>query len=133
MKKHHFNKYIIIHINQYDLLKNSDFIYKNHYKIQMNKIKKLYQLRESLFSWEKEIGIDNLSEKSKIIFSYLLTIKKFPVAVNSIKYNELIEKNMSIATFNRAIKELVQNQKISLLPDPRDKRSQIVNFISSNE
>ena len=77
----------------------------------MNKIKKLYQLRESLLIWEKEIGINNLSEKSKIIFSYLLTIKKFPVAVNSIKANELIGVNMSIATFNRAIKELVQNEK----------------------
>ena len=99
----------------------------------MNKIKKLYQLRESLINWEKEIGINNLSEKSKIIFSYLLTIKKFPVAVNSIKANELIGMNMSIASFNRAIKELVQNGKISLLPDPRDKRSQIVGSISTNE
>ena len=99
----------------------------------MNKIKRLYQLRESLLIWEKEIGINNLSEKSKIIFSYLLTIKKFPVAVNSIKANELIKMQMSIASFNRAIKELVQNEKISLLPDPRDKRSQIVSFIITNE
>ena len=99
----------------------------------MNKIKKLYQLRESLLIWEKEIGINNLSEKSRIILSYLLTIKKFPVAVNSIKANRLIGTNMSMATFNRAIKELVRNGKISLLPDPRDKRSQILSFISTKE
>lgn len=99
----------------------------------MNKIKKLYQLRESLLTWEREIGISNLSEKSKIIFSYLLTIKKFPVAINSIKANKLIEVNMSIATFNRAIKELVKNEKILLLPDPRDKRSLIVSAIKTNE
>ena len=41
----------------------------------MNKIKKLCQLRESLLIGEKEIKINNLSEKRKIIFSYLLTIK----------------------------------------------------------
>ena len=99
----------------------------------MNKIKKLYELRESLLIWEKEIGINNLSEKSKIIFSYLLTIKKFPVAVNSIKANELIGMQMSIASFNRAIKELIKNEKISLVHDPRDKRSQIVNSIRTNE
>ena len=99
----------------------------------MNKINKLYQLRESLSIWEKEIGIDSLSEKSKIIFSYLLTIKKFPVAVNSIKANELIGMQMSIASFNRAIKELIKNEKISLVLDPRDKRSQIVNSIRTNE
>ena len=115
------------------LKKNSDFIYKNHYKIQMNKIKKLYQLRESLLTWEEEIGINNLSEKSKIIFSYLLTIKKFPITINSIKSNELIGKNMSIASFNRAIKELINNEKILLLPDPRDKRSQIISSINTNE
>ena len=99
----------------------------------MNKIKKLYQLRESLLIWEKEIGINNLSEKSKIIFSYLLTIKKFPIHINILKANELIRGNMSIASFNRAIKELIENKKISLLPDPRDKRSLIVNSINTNE
>ena len=40
---------------------------------------------------------------------------------------------MSIATFNRAIKELVKNEKILLLPDPRDKRSLIVSAIKTNE
>ena len=97
----------------------------------MNKIKKLYQLRESLLVWEKEVGINNLSEKSKIIFSYLLTINNFPVAVNSIKTNELIGTNMSTATFNRAIKELVNSGKISLHPDPRDKRSNILSLINT--
>ena len=41
----------------------------------MNKIKKLCQLRKSLLIGEKEIEINNLSEKNNIIFFYLLTIK----------------------------------------------------------
>ena len=63
-------------INRYGLLKKVWFYLENDYKINMNKIKKLCQLRESLLIGKKEIGINNLSEKSKIIFSYLLTIKK---------------------------------------------------------
>ena len=42
----------------------------------MNKIKKLCQLMESLLVEGKEIGLNNLSEKSKIIFSYPSNNKK---------------------------------------------------------
>ena len=74
---------IIIDINQYGSLKKVWFYLENDYKISMNKIKKLCQLRESLLIGEKEIGINNLSEKSKIIFSYLLTIKKYTENISS--------------------------------------------------
>ena len=98
-----------------------------------NKIKKLYELRKSLFIWEKEIGISELSEKSKIIFSFLLTVKKFPISINSVKENKVIVKSMSIASFNRAVKELILNKKIFLKPDPMDRRSQIVSSIKISE
>ena len=98
-----------------------------------NKIKKLYELRKSLFIWEKEIGISELSEKSKIIFSFLLTVKKFPISINSVKENKVIVKSMSIASFNRAVKELILNKKIFLKPHPMDRRSQIVSSIKINE
>lgn len=98
-----------------------------------NKIKKLYELRKSLFIWEKEIGISELSEKSKIIFSFLLTVKKFPISINSVKENKVIVKSMSIASFNRAVKELILNKKIFLKPHPMDRRSQIVSSIKISE
>ena len=39
---------------------------------------KLFNLRKSLDFWEKEIGIDRLNTKSKIIIEYLLSQKKLP-------------------------------------------------------
>ena len=85
-------------INQYDLLKNSDFIIKNDYKIKMNKIKKLYHLRESLLTWEKEIGIDNLSysyksnlrNKSNIFITDISDTKKLNTLFRKFKITKVI-------------------------------------------
>ena len=96
----------------------------------MKSLNKLYQLRESLENWEKEIGINELSEKSKIIFSYLLTVRKFPITINAIKENEFISSNMSIASFNRSIKELLIKNRITIIANPMDKRSQMLESIS---
>ena len=86
----------------------------------MDKIKKLYQLRENLLVWEKEIGINILSEKSKIIYSYLLTIKKFHflVRVSKKKYINMIKKkyiscllNLSQNEIDDGIQEIEKNYK----------------------
>tara|TARA_Y100000768_G_scaffold102365_1_gene74774 strand:- start:606 stop:896 length:291 start_codon:yes stop_codon:yes gene_type:complete len=89
---------------------------------------KLFNLRKSLDLWEKEIGIDRLSTKSKIIVEYLLSQKKLPISLNEIRNDNFIEKNMSIASFNRCIKELIKSKRIKVYLDTNDRRSQIIDL-----
>ena len=89
---------------------------------------KLFNLRKSLDLWEKEIGIDKLSTKSKIIIEFLLSQKKLPISINEIRNDNFVEKKMSIATFNRCINELIKSKKIKVYLDTNDRRSQIIDL-----
>ena len=89
---------------------------------------KLFNLRKSLDLWEKEIGIDRLSTKSKIIIEYLLSQKKLPISLNEIRSDNFVEKKMSIASFNRCIKELIKSKRIKVYLDTNDRRSQIIDL-----
>ena len=89
---------------------------------------KLFNLRKSLDLWEKEIGIDRLSTKSKIIIEYLLSQKKLPISLNEIRNDNFVEKKMSIATFNRCINELIKSKRIKVYLDTNDRRSQIIDL-----
>ena len=79
--------------------------------------------------WEKEIGLDRLSTKSKIIIEYLLSQKKLPISLNEIRNNSFIVKKMSVASFNRCIKELLKSKKIKVYLDTNDRRSQIIDLV----
>ena len=89
---------------------------------------KLFNLRKSLDLWEKEIGIDKLSTKSKIIFEFLLSQKKLPISLNEIRNDNFVEKKMSIASFNRCINELIKSKRIKVYLDTNDRRSQIIDL-----
>ncbi len=89
---------------------------------------KLFNLRKSLDLWEKEIGIDKLSTKSKIIIEFLLSQKKLPISLNEIRNDNFVEKKMSIASFNRCINELIKSKKIKVYLDTNDRRSQIIDL-----
>lgn len=89
---------------------------------------KLFNLRKSLDLWEKEIGIDKLSTKSKIIIEFLLSQKKLPISLNEIRSDNFVEKKMSIASFNRCINELIKSKKIKVYLDTNDRRSQIIDL-----
>ena len=89
---------------------------------------KLFNLRKSLDLWEKEIGIDRLSTKSKIIIEYLLSQKKLPISLNEIRNDNFVEKKMSIASFNRCINELIKSRRIKVYLDTNDRRSQIIDL-----
>ena len=89
---------------------------------------KLFNLRKSLDLWEKEIGIDRLSTKSKIIIEYLLSQRKLPISLNKIRRDNFVEKKMSIASFNRCINELIKSKKIKVYLDTNDRRSQIIDL-----
>ena len=89
---------------------------------------KLFNLRKSLDFWEKEIGIDRLNTKSKIIIEYLLSQKKLPISLNEIRNDNFVEKKMSIASFNRCINELIKSKKIKVYLDTNDRRSQIIDL-----
>ncbi len=90
---------------------------------------KLFNIRKSLDTWEKELGIDNLSTKSKIILEYLLSLKKLPVPINDLRNDNFIEKKMSVASFNRSINELLKLKRIKLSSNPIDRRSQNIELI----
>ncbi len=89
---------------------------------------KLFNLRKSLDLWEKEIGIDKLSTKSKIIIEFLLSQRKLPISLNEIRSDNFVEKKMSIASFNRCINELIKSKKIKVYLDTNDRRSQIIDL-----
>ena len=91
---------------------------------------KLYKLRIELEKWEKDININKLTEKSRIIYSILLANKnKLPISLKEIKNNDLIKSNMSTASFNRSINELVIELLIKLDSNPADRRaSRIINI-----
>ena len=91
---------------------------------------KLYKLRIELEKWEKDININKLTEKSRIIYSFILANKnKLPISLKEIKNNDLIKSNMSTASFNRSINELVRELLIKLDPNPADRRaSRIINI-----
>ena len=85
---------------------------------------KLYKLRLELEKWEKSINISKLTEKSRIIYSYLLANKnKLPISIKEIKDNDLIKDNMSTASFNRSINELIRELLIKTDSNPSDRRA----------
>ena len=85
---------------------------------------KLYKLRLELEKWEKSINISTLTEKSRIIYSYLLANKtKLPISIKEIKDNDLIKDKMSTASFNRSINELIKELLIKTDSNPSDRRA----------
>ena len=96
--------------------------------IFMKDYQKLFHLRKSIDVWEKEIGIDNLSTKKKIIIEYLLSQKKLPISLNELRNDNFVAKNMSIASFNRSINELLKSKNIKVYLDTDDRRSQIIDL-----
>ena len=93
-------------------------------------LSKIYELRTSLLNWEKRMGIDRFSNHKKIILSLLSQIKKFPISINVFKSNHFIKEQMSEASFNRALKDLVDDSLIKINKDPLDKRSLLITKIN---
>lgn len=85
---------------------------------------RLYKLRLELQKWEKSLNINNLTEKSRIIYSYLLANKKkLPILIKEIKDSVYIRENMSTASFNRSINELIKELLIKTDSNPSDRRA----------
>ena len=61
---------------------------------------KLFQLRQALDAYEKEIGLDHLSEVEKAVFSFVTSNKK--VNVTSITKHPYFAK-YSLSTIKRAV------------------------------
>tara|TARA_E500000178_G_C16857077_1_gene677891 strand:+ start:538 stop:837 length:300 start_codon:yes stop_codon:yes gene_type:complete len=93
-------------------------------------LSKIFELRASLLNWEKRMGIDEFSDHKKIILSLLSQIKKFPISINLFKSNDFIQEQMSEASFNRALKDLVEDNLIAINKDPLDKRSLLITKIN---
>ena len=91
-----------------------------------NSLIKIHQLRASLLDWEKRTKLDRYTDHEKIILTLLAKVEKFPISVNKFKTKKFIKDQMSNASFNRAIKDLVKINLIELIQDPKDKRSQLI-------
>ena len=61
---------------------------------------KLFQLRQALDAYEKEIGLDHLSEVERAVFSFVTSNKK--VTVTSITKHPYFAK-YSLSTIKRAV------------------------------
>ena len=86
--------------------------------------KKLYKLRLELEKWEKSLNINKLTEKSRIIYSFLLANKeKLPISIKEIQKENLIKESMSVASFNRSINQLIKELLIKTDSNPTDRRA----------
>ena len=93
-------------------------------------LSKIYELRASLLNWEKRMGIDSFSDHKKIVLSLLSQIKKFPISINVFKSNDFIQEQMSESSFNRALKDLAEDNLVKINKDPLDKRSLLITKIN---
>ena len=93
---------------------------------------KLYKLRLELEKWEKSINISKLTEKSRIIYSYLLANKtNLPITIKEMKNSFLIKNSMSTASFNRSINELVKEFLVQVDSNPSDRRASRITKIKN--
>lgn len=74
----------------------------------MTDIEKLAQLKQLLFSLEKDLGIEDLGQvKRNILYAAtLVSIENTPIETDSIRSHELVAQ-VARSTFFKAIKELV--------------------------
>ena len=76
------------------------------------------------------MGIDSFSDHKKIVLSLLSQIKKFPISINLFKSNDFILEQMSESSFNRALKDLAEDNLVKISKDPLDKRSLLITKIN---
>ncbi len=88
-------------------------------------IKKLFQLRQSLDEYEKELGLSDYSEVEKAVFSYISSNTN--ATITAIKNDPYFSK-YSLSTIKRAVLFLTSNNIVIASQSEIDRREMILSL-----
>jgi DNA-binding MarR family transcriptional regulator len=91
----------------------------------MNTLRKLFELRESLDTYEREMGFDELSEVEKSVLEFVM--HKRDATITAITKNQYFSK-YSLSTIKRAVGVLLSNEIITANQSNSDRRSMILTY-----
>lgn len=91
----------------------------------MNVLTKLFELRESLDTYEREMGLDQLSEVEKSVLEFVMNKKD--ATITAITKNQYFAK-YSLSTIKRAVGVLLSNEIISANQSQSDRRAMILTY-----
>ncbi len=91
----------------------------------MKALEKLFELRRSLDSYEREMGFDKLSEVEKSVLEFVMHSKDANItAITKDKYFA----KYSLSTIKRAVGVLLSNNIITATQSSVDKRAMILTY-----
>jgi len=93
--------------------------------IIMSALNKLFELRESLDAYERDLGFDQLSDIEKAVLEFV--INKKDANITSITKNQYFSK-YSLSTIKRAVGVLLANELISSKQSLSDRRAMILSY-----
>jgi DNA-binding MarR family transcriptional regulator len=91
----------------------------------MKALKKLFELRRSLDSYEREMGFDKLSEVEKAVLEFVMHSED--ANITRITKDEYFSK-YSLSTIKRAVGVLLSEKIITATQSSVDKRSMILSY-----
>lgn len=91
----------------------------------MSVLKKLFELRESLDNYERELGFDQLSEVEKSVLEFIMHEKD--ATITAITKNQYFSK-YSLSTIKRAVGVLLSNDIIIATQSTVDRRAMILTY-----
>lgn len=91
----------------------------------MGSLKKLFELRESLDTYERELGLGQLSEVEKSVLEFVMHQKD--ATITAITKNQYFSK-YSLSTIKRAVGVLLSNEIISANQSQSDRRAMILSY-----
>jgi len=91
----------------------------------MSILRKLFELRESLDSYERELGFDQLSEVEKAVLEFVMHQKD--ATITAVTKNQYFAK-YSLSTIKRAVGVLLSNDIISATQSNVDRRAMILRY-----
>ena len=91
----------------------------------MSKLKKLFELRESLDTYERELGLGQLSEVERSVLEFVMHQKD--ATITAITKNQYFSK-YSLSTIKRAVGVLLSNEIISADQSQSDRRAMILSY-----
>ncbi len=91
----------------------------------MSVLKKLFELRASLDTYERELGFDQLSEVEKSVLEFIIHQKD--ATITAVTKNQYFAK-YSLSTIKRAVGVLLSNDIITATQSSADRRAMILTY-----
>lgn len=91
----------------------------------MSALKQLFELRESLDKYERELGFDQLSEVEKAVLEFVIHQKD--ATITAVTKNQYFAK-YSLSTIKRAVGVLLSNDIITATQSSADRRAMILAY-----